>query len=94
MFELYEIARNSRFEKEEFIRKILPFRVEELDFDDPKTFKTYRNHWEGQIAKWKENLEDASQAEFARYQRAKRIYQNIGDLLSWIGDLNTKTNKI
>ncbi len=52
MYELFEIARNCRWEKESFSNKILPVRVESVDFHDPDVVDEYYEHWEQMQNKW------------------------------------------
>ncbi|MEL6732856.1 MAG: TIR domain-containing protein [Bacteroidota bacterium] len=95
MFELYEIGRNNSMEKEKVIAKILPVRVEEINMG-PKTLKAYRNHWREKFAEWEENLRDGgtSEYELMRFNRVKRIQQNLGNLLGWVGDINARKLKL
>lgn len=44
MFELYEIARNCRFDKEEFTQKVLPIPIERLKLHDPRTLEIYYSY--------------------------------------------------
>ena len=52
MFELYEIGRNAKFDKEVFSQKVLPIRLEQLKLDDPQVLGGYYTYWEGEKKRW------------------------------------------
>ncbi|MCB9307695.1 MAG: TIR domain-containing protein [Lewinellaceae bacterium] len=98
MFELYEIARNCKFEKDLFSSRILPVRVESIRFDDPDMLEQYFSYWESEEQKW-ENLirkrtKNITPAQSRRYHITKDINQNFGELVDWLTDMNAKTNAI
>jgi hypothetical protein len=93
MFELYEIARNSKFSKEEFTKKIYPIFIEFIDFANPAILSTYYDYWEETEKSWKDLIDKRgdklSIEQFKKYDKTKLIHQNIGQLMDWIIDLNT-----
>lgn len=98
MFELYEIARNCKFDKSLFARRILPIMVEFIDFSDPFILEPYFEHWEKEEQKWEEfvkkRADKISQDQFNRYEKVKLIHGNIGKLGDWLIDMNTLNPKL
>jgi hypothetical protein len=92
MFELYEIYRNSRMNKEEFTKKIFPLRIEDLNLSDPDVINTYINFWETEEQKWetllKENVDNITTEQSSQYQVIKRIVTDLGNLLYFLSDIN------
>lgn len=84
MFELYEIARNNKFDKDLFRKRVLPIMVEFIDFSDPVTLDSYYVHWEIEEQKWeslvKKRVDKISPEQFDRYEKIKQIHSNIGKL--------------
>jgi tetratricopeptide (TPR) repeat protein len=98
MFELYEIARNSKFNKEEFRQKVLPIMVEFVDFTKPNVLKEYFDYWEQEIRDWEAlvqgNTRQLSEAQFLRYNKIKLVHQNFGELVDWIIDMNSLNKQL
>lgn len=98
MFELYEIARNSKFEKELFREKVLPIVVEFVDFTDTFVLEEYFEYWEDLHVKWDKLVEkrkrQLSQEQFDRYEKIKLIHQNFGKLADWLVDMNTLSKEL
>lgn len=97
MFEMYEIYRNSKLEKDKFIEKIFPIRVESIRLSDPKVLDTYFEHWEQQEKEWADLITKRgtriSSAQQERYKRIKTIASELGDFLELLSDINTKTKE-
>jgi internalin A len=95
MFELYEIYRNSQLEKEKFLEKIFPIRVESIRLSDPKVLDVYFEYWEQQEKEWAELIikrgTRISPAQHERYKRIKTIAAELGEFLEILSDMNTKT---
>ncbi|NUO01599.1 MAG: TIR domain-containing protein [Saprospiraceae bacterium] len=98
MFELYEIARNNKWEKQLFASRILPVAVERIRFDDPEVLDAYFEHWEKEETKWanliQKRLNQINEAQLERYNNTKAINQNFGNLSDWLTDMNAKTEAI
>jgi GTPase SAR1 family protein len=98
MFELYEIARNCKFDKSLFAQRILPIMVEFIDFSDPFILEPYFEHWEKEEQKWEEFVKKRtnkiSPDQFNRYEKVKLIHSNIGKLGDWLIDMNTLNPKM
>ncbi len=97
MFEMYEIYRNSKLEKDKFIEKIYPIRVESIRLSDPKVLDTYFEHWEQQEKEWADLIikrgTRISPAQQERYKRIKSIASELGEFLELLSDINSKTKE-
>jgi len=93
MFELYEIARNSNFDKYQFRKKVLPIMIDFIDFTKPKTLDEHFSFWETEFNEWdtlvKKRSGQLSIEQLGRYDKIKMIFQNFGKLSDWIVDMNT-----
>ncbi len=98
MFELYEIARNSNFDKHQFREKVLPVMVEFIDFTNPVIIDEHFSFWENEYNKWdalvKKRSGQLSVEQMQRFDKIKMIHQNFGKLTDWIIDMNTLSPKI
>jgi GTPase SAR1 family protein len=98
MFELYEIARNARWEKTSFASRVLPVAIDRIRFDDPDVLDTYFEYWKAEETKWanfiQKRIGQISAAQSNRYHQTKEIHQNFGDLSDWLTDMNAKTKTI
>ncbi|MEZ5038675.1 MAG: COR domain-containing protein [Saprospiraceae bacterium] len=95
MFELYEIARNSKWDRTLFSSRILIIPVEPIRFDDPEVLEEYFDYWERQYNKWKKlmekRLEQSTGSTYTRYENTKAITQKFGDLSDWLIDINASS---
>jgi TIR domain len=93
MFELYEIARNSNFDKYQFSKKVLPIMIDFIDFNKPEILQEYLFVWKAEFIKWeslvKESAEQLSVEQFQRFNQIKKISQNFAELAGWLVDMNT-----
>ena len=98
MFELYEVFRNSKFEKEEFIKKIFPIRVESIPFDKPKIMREYLNYWktkkEDKGVLVKDFLDNTEREEFNEYKVICDINSKFGELVTILKNMNAMTTSI
>lgn len=98
MYELFEIARNSRWEKSEFAKRVLPVRVESLKLDDPMVLDEYFEHWEQEKDKWeafmRKRMDAVTQAQSTRYHNTKEIQRQFGRLADWLADINSSSLKL
>ncbi|MFK8102184.1 MAG: TIR domain-containing protein [Saprospiraceae bacterium] len=98
MFELYEIARNNRWDKEAFTKRILPVPVEFIHFGDPDVLDYYFDYWGKQEQKWaaflQKRIGQISEAQSKKYHNIKDIHQNFGKLSDWLIDINSSTTSL
>ncbi|MEI6950266.1 COR domain-containing protein [Paraflavisolibacter sp. H34] len=92
MYELYELFRNSKLNKEELVQKIFPIRVESLNLNDPDARREYYEYWEILEAKTKELVNKYGEDQ-SKHRRIEAIKNAIRDLLLLLNDINTKTTE-
>ncbi|MBL0357362.1 MAG: toll/interleukin-1 receptor domain-containing protein [Chitinophagaceae bacterium] len=92
MFELYEIYRNAKMDKDEFLKRIFPLRVENLNLGDPAVVNGYIDFWEKEELKWdiliKENSDNITPEQSNQYRIVKRLVTDLGSLLFLLSDVN------
>lgn len=93
MFELYEIYRNCGMSKADFVKKVFPVRVEEINLSDPHVIDQYADYWKAEELKHEAIVKDVNQEttseQFAQYEAVKRIASEIGNLLNFLSDINS-----
>lgn len=97
MFELYEIARNCKWVKEEFIKRVLLIKIEKIDFSDPKLLNHYLKYWADKVKNWENLIQNITNHEIdTRYKKLnnmKDIKHNFGKLIGWINDINYSSSE-
>lgn len=92
MFELFEIFRNAKMEKEELIKRIYPVCIENLNLKSPPVIARYLKFWEDKEQEWEalvtHNPDSISEEQQANYTRVKRIIAYLGALLDFLSDVN------
>jgi hypothetical protein len=92
MFELFEIFRNSKMEKEELVKRIYPVCIENLNLNSPAVIAHYLQFWENKEKEWEQLIKDntggVSEEQQADYTRVKRIIAYLGSLLDFLSDVN------
>ena len=95
MNELYEIYMNSRGNKAEFVKSILPINIEFINLSDPEILEKYFEHWASQTKKWEllidKRKSQVNEGQTDEWQRIKKINQNFGDLTDYIRDINASS---
>ena len=97
MWELYEIGRNCKFDKNTFSQTILPISVERLRLHDPLKLESYFEHWEKEKNNWQGFVSrqmvkgNVSRAQWDRYQKTQEIERIFGDLADWLIDINASS---
>ncbi len=97
MFELYEAFRNSQLDKDAFIKKIIPIKVEEINLS-PKGRGIYRDFWDEKEKEWDDYVgsysKKISPLEMEEYNRVKSIVNNLGTMFQILLDINTLTTDL
>ncbi len=92
MHELNEIYRNSRQDKQAFVERVFPMRVERVDMSKPAVLKSYLQYWKEQEKEWSDLVKDPSlpvgEQAYNQFIRIKNIYQNFSDLFLFLQDMN------
>ena len=100
MYEIYEIARVCKMDKDEFSRRVLTIPLEDLDLEDPDVLDGFYSHWEEERENWelfvKERMEKNSlkPAHQQRYEITKKIKQEFGEFINWLPDIHTSDVKL
>ncbi len=97
MFELYEAFRNSKLEKDAFVKKIFPIKVEEINLT-PKGRGLYRDFWDEKEKEWDDYIGSHSKKiaplEMEEYNRVKSIVDSLGKMFEILPDINTLTTDL
>jgi hypothetical protein len=98
MWELYEIYRNSKLEKKNFVSRILPLRVENIDLSLPAVTKIYFEHWGSVLKEWIDfsntHAENFGRPQHETFLKVKAINGSLGDLLGYFSDINSKSKEL
>lgn len=98
MRELFLIAQNNGFNKNDFSNAILPVLVEYIKFDDPDILDIYFDFWNKENERWQKfmvkNRQNANREQSERAHIAQDIQQKFGTLSDWITDINASNNKL
>jgi internalin A len=98
MFELYEVYRNSMFEKEEFKEKIYPIRVESIAFDDNKVMADYLSYWktkkEEKEILVRDFLDNIESEQFKEFEKIRNISLKFMEMITILKDMNALTKDL
>ena len=98
MFELYEIARNNKWDKQLFSNRILPVPVESIPLHNPEILEKYFSYWEEEQQKWAnfitKRINQVSMEQKRRHDQVKEIFQEFGNLADWLVDINGSNTKL
>jgi len=87
MTELHTLYQNSRFEKQEFLDRIIPLVLDDARFGTPEERGEYAKHWEARYRKLKSDLVYLSVEDFARFRAMQKWHLDIGEMLTYINDV-------
>jgi len=95
MYELYELYRNCRLDKEEFVKHVLPVRVENVELTETDTRKIILKYWNDEFDRieqfHKDHPQDIGEADFKERNKIRKIKQHISDMMLLLADINAKT---
>ncbi len=98
MRELFLVAQNNAFNKDDFSTAILPVLVEFIKFDDPEVLDTYFDYWNEENEKWQKFMvkhrQNANREQSGRTHIVQDIQQKFGTLSNWITDINASNNRL
>ncbi len=88
MYELYEIFRNAKMDKDEFTKIVFPIFHEFIDLQDSNVINGYLFFWKEEEEKWRERLNDLTEEEFRQFQIIKNIVNELGNIMIILADIN------
>jgi internalin A len=96
MYELLEIYRHARLEKDEFIKVVFPIRVESLALNKPNVLGGYYEYWENQEKEWKALISKhrVNKSQTDTYDKVCKIHNDLGDLIGHLTDMNALTKDL
>src|SRR6202047_4125741 len=87
MTELHHIYQNSRLEKQGFLDRIIPLRLDDARFGTPEERVQYAKHWEARYLKLKSDLDHLSVEDFRLYKLMQKWHLDIGEMLTYFSDV-------
>jgi internalin A len=87
MTELYSIYQRSVGEKEDFLRRIIPLRLDDARFSTPEERVEYAKHWEARYLKLKSDLDHLSVEDFRLCKSMQKWHLDIGEMLTYVNDV-------
>jgi hypothetical protein len=98
MWELCEIHRNALGEKEKFVDKIIPVRVEDLGLDKPRKRGEYLDFWQEYYNEWDEYFQKyrnlMNGPDWEAFQKARTVLQKFSEVTGYFQDMNAKTKAL
>lgn len=95
MYELYELYRNCRFDKEAFVKRVLPVRVENVELAEVDTRRMIVKHWNDEfekIEKFHDDYpQDIGEAELKERAKIRSIKHHASEMMMLIADINAET---
>jgi hypothetical protein len=92
MFELFEVYRNSGMDKQLFMNKIFPIRMEDINLGDPLVSDTYIEYWKKLEDDWKAKLDEADENNVEQTRQLeiiRRISLELGSIMAILADTNS-----
>jgi|ERR1700722_8481550 len=87
MTELHFIYQRSLGEKEDFLRRIIPLRLDDVRFSNWRDRAEHAQHWKKEFSLMKKHLSDLGTADFALYKSMQEWHNRIGDMLAYVNDV-------
>ena len=98
MWELAEVYRNNKQERDLFVRHILPIRVEEVNLDDHTLMGHVLNYWENKKSEEEQfvikHIGSIGRASLDKFLRIRDVQRACGDLLGYFNDINAQTKEM
>jgi internalin A len=86
MTELYSIYQRSVGEKEDFLRRIIPLRLDDARFGTWRDRLVYTKHWRAEFEEMELHFKDLAEADFRLYKAMQEWHNRIGDMLAYVND--------
>jgi len=95
MYELIEIARNSKWDKYDFLSRVIPIPIDGIDFIGLKAQHSHYKFWKEKVREkelqMQSDLNQITSNLCKEYLIAKEIKDNILKLMEWLKDVNYKS---
>jgi internalin A len=89
MTELHSIYQRSVGEKEDFLRRIIPLRLDDARFGTWRDRLVYTRHWRVEFEEMEQHFKDLAEADFRLYKSMQEWHNRIGDMLAFVNDVLT-----
>jgi internalin A len=86
MTELHYIYQRSLGNKEDFLRRIIPLRLDDARFSNWHDRVAFAEYWEAEFKAMEETFRQLGTADFALYKSMQDWYNRIGDMLAYVND--------
>ena len=87
MTELYSIYQRSVGEKEDFLRRIIPLRLDDARFGTWRDRLIYTKHWRAEFEEMELHFKDLGESDFRLYKSMQEWHNRIGDMLAYVNDV-------
>jgi internalin A len=87
MSELYSIYQRSIEEKAHFLRRIIPLRLPDAQFNTWRDRANYAKHWKAEFEEMKSELTHLGPADFRLYKEMQKWYLDVGEILAHVADV-------
>ena len=87
MTELYSIYQRSLGEKEGFLRRIIPLRLDDARFGTWRDRLVYTKHWRAEFEEMEQHFKDLGESDFRLYKAMQEWHNRIGDMLAYVNDV-------
>lgn len=92
MFELLQIAKNCRWNEDEFVRKVYPIALHQMKMTEPEFLGPLFTYWDNKEEEWKKLIQNNSGSirsdMYKKYDVVKEVKAQISDLISWLDKIN------
>jgi internalin A len=87
MTELHYIYQRSLGEKEDFLHRIIPLRLDDARFSTWRDRVAYAEYWEAEFKAMEEKFRYLAESGFRLYKAMKRWYPQVSDMLRYMNDV-------
>jgi internalin A len=84
--ELYSIYQRSVGEKEDFLRRIIPLRLDDTRFSNWRDRVAFAEYWEAEFKAMEAKFRHLAEADFRLYKAMQEWHNRIGDMLAYVND--------
>ena len=89
MTELHDLYVNSRQEKGDFLKHIIPLVLDDARINTWRDRKEHAEHWHGEFHAMEESHQHLGERDFSLYKAMKDWHNHVGDMLAYVNDVLT-----